>query len=526
MMRQRRGTRQIAADENRGAPFGAFLFVAAASFALFWWVGGQGFLIEGFDHGTTGHAMLLSEGYLHAGFRTPLWLPVEDARGPLGTWAPYTGWPPLFFIALAVFRRLLGTSLATARIFFCLINALSAGLVALLAWKTTSDRFARVFAVVVFCFHPVTLNYCGLGFSSTAGLAWSLGLVLLHPWAIEQGSGWRPLPYAILTAIGSLISWECVLVPVACALASVSCQPDGKREPRKWLTPIMSAGITAALLIAALQYVGARYEPNGWYQSPEGHSIAWKFLDRTGWAMPHLIIPAVSQFVMDVIVTSSGAIFALFALLWCRTVWFAREAAHGTSERDGQAPLSGARFYLRAVCLWPLLWFCLVPLWGEHTFGVLLWLPCLAVGCAAVLSGTARAQGSSGRRLQFGCGLVALCLLVVFGVWRVAARKDSRLFTSLERDIDALCDERTVIVTSFNDRGAWWRLQRSVISLDRLSRIRDRPHVIVLGLPGDELRDGVAHYREIMQRGDLSGRNEFAGRRYTGYRILAPVTPR
>ena len=518
--------RQRAAHENRGSPIGAFLFVSAAAFTLFWWIGGQGFLIEGFDHGTTGHAMLLSESYLHAGFRTPLWLPVEDARGPVGSWAPYVGWPPLFFIALAVFRSLFGESLATSRLLFCLLNALSAGLVALLAWRTASDRFARIFAVVIFCFHPAMLRYCGAGFSTTAGLVWSLWLIALYPWSMAEAARWRPLAYATLAALGAFISWECVLAPVACALAYVSCQPHWKREHRKLLTPILSAGITAAFLIVALQYVDAHYEPNGWYQHPEGHSIAEKFFYRSGWAVPQLIVPAISRFLANLILGSAAAIVSLFLLLWCRTGRSEGGATpQGTSAGNDHGQLRGARFYVRAVCLWPLLWFCLVPVWAEHAFGVIFWLPFLALGCASILSRAVSIQDSSVQRLQFGRGLALLCLLVSFGVGiqGISPRQDSRLFASLERDIHALCDEKTVIVTSFNDRGAWWRLRRSVISLERLARAQDRSHLIVLGLPDDTLADEAGHYREILRRDEFKTENAFADRRYTGYRILAPA---
>ncbi len=70
--------------------------------------GGTG--ANGQDYFCSGHLMLLASSYLHAGFAIPLMMPTEDPYGPVGTWAPYCGWPPLFTLSLAAFLKVFGSS--------------------------------------------------------------------------------------------------------------------------------------------------------------------------------------------------------------------------------------------------------------------------------------------------------------------------------------------------------------------------------------------------------------------------------
>ena len=483
-----------------------FLAAGAAAFLLFVWVGGQDFLFHTYDHWITGQAMLLSDGYLHAGFRTPLLFPVEDVRGPIGNWSPYVGFPPLFFLGLAVWRGILGPSLATARVLFCLLTGISAALLALIAWRITRELWVTLLAVLIFCLAPMVLEYCSLGFCETPALTWSLLLILLYPSFIgSRSAGWR-VGYWALVGAGCLLSWHCFVVPVACAATHAFLfRRDLRRNLVRYTVPVVIVGGLGVVLIAAMRYLEGHYELNGWYSFPPRWGIMDKLFFRTGWLNPRESLQFILGTANWTAAENAFVVFPLFALLALLTVC-SPPATPGPAREN--PPENGTRaFYLTALFAFPLSWLLFMPQMNTHVFERMYWIPFIAASCAVLLRTIAQRWG---KLLGALCGAVMVMIVLARGVLNIPQRHDAEIFRNMEKDVRTFSDADTVICMEFDDRGAWWRVGHSVVGFKRLHRAQGRKHLLVVFFHNESFD---ANYRELARQ---------PAQEWGGYRILAP----
>ncbi len=328
-------------------PLALFIGCSAAAFLFFLLIGGQGALFDGHDHWVSGHGMLLSDGYIHAGFRTPLLFPVEDPHGPVGTWAPYTGWPPLFFVLLSLWRLAVGMSLASARALSCLLMAFSAGLVALIGWRCARSLLASLLAAVAFSLARIVMHYCSFVFSDVAGLTWCLLLIWLYPAFMSRRSLSSAVAYCMALAAGCLLSWHCFLVPVACTALHIDLfREDARKKLLRYAVPVVVALAVGVILLVAMRYLETRYEPNEWESFGGRSSVLDKLLVRTGWQHPRACLSYLTDTVYTVASENYFVVFSLFVVLGLSCAGRGLPPGHGA--RWLRRPLQGIPHLRRA----------------------------------------------------------------------------------------------------------------------------------------------------------------------------------
>jgi hypothetical protein len=489
------------------------------AFAFFWTIGHHAHLFRGLDHWCTGHQMLLAESYLRAGFDTPLGLPTEDPYGPVGGPAPYTGQPPLLVVVLASLLAVTGEGLAAARVFACLISAVSAVLVMWLAWRVTRRRWAALLALVIFAGHPMVAKYCSFVCNDTPGLTWSLLLICLYPGLVARGSGRGLALYCLLAAVGGLISWHCYIVPVVCGLALAVADRRLLRACwRRALAPLAAVFLVGLALVGASDYMTRHYVSNE--SRPYGSApMAGKFLARTGLNDPGQAYRIVYQQIDRTVDASALPVMGLFLVMAANFLLgrrgFARRQA--ADRRDAGA---ADEFYLHALWMLPAVWVLFMPQMHEHEYQMIFFVPFLAVlGALLIRSSLPALAGKHLRAAYVGAVLLGFVAIAwVTGRQTCAARLDSVIYAQLEKDIrgdkgvPGLTGAQTVVVLADRDRGVWWRIRRPVIDVARLGRVRGRDHVLVvpLGTTGWE-----GDYAVLRRRG-------FGKSHDTGYLILEP----
>jgi hypothetical protein len=484
-----------------------FLLAGGMAFVFFWLHGGHGHLFQGHDHFCSGHLMLLAQSYRHAHFATPLGVPVEDPFGPVGAWVPYTGWPPLFALGLAAFQECAGDSLAAARVAACAFSAVAAALVFWLSWRVTRDRLAALVGLLLFVGHFAIIQYCSFVCNETAALPWSLLLIGLFPALVVSGSPRGLTAYAVLAAVGGLLSWHCYVAPLACVVALfLTDRSQFQARWRQVLTPVAVLAVTGLALVLVFRQADSVKDV--------GRKVGFRFLERTGLLDPVLAIRYATTHVVDLAKQSTLPAACVLLIVAIHYALRRRAAASPVAAPVPADPAREAEFFTLALGLFPALWLVLMPNMHEHDFQKIFTVPFLAVLGALLVQRTRPVlAGLGAKRVHaMALGAVFLALVGVEAVWVWPLRADCPVFAQLEKDVQALTNPETVMVMELGDRGAWWRMQRPVLDFEMAARVAGRRHVRLV-------RSDTVGWEESYTM--LQARTGF-GEPLDGYLILAP----
>jgi len=468
------------------------------------------------DHWCSGHLMMLAAGYVHADFRTPFCMPVENPFGPIdGVWFLYTGWPPLFALLLALYLKLTGPSLLLARILAAVLTTASALFVGKLSWAVSRHWLPALISVLIFATNAIILRFCTFVCNDTAALTCSLLMIYLYPRCVAQG-GRRALGgYCLLVVLGCLLSWQCYLVPPACLAVMCCIDWTGCRASwRRHCLPVGVAVVTGLVLVGTMRLAEAsvhQREIAG--RAAAGSHISHMFLVRLGLGDPRATMNIVSGFFWNLYVSTHYVVMmvaaaAVIALL-------ARRQRRGTGrlpmfDEDSQ----GRWFYMLALLAFPVFWCAFMPNMHMHDFQMIFWIPFLAVFSSQFVAWMARNCGRpSMKPVLGGLFLSAVAIHGAFNVHQVWQREDSPIFRDLEADVKSCTDPETLVVIEFEDRGARWRLQRPCVGMARRALATSRPHVLVTRLKA--MGDLTNDYEPLIVRQGYSGHE-------SGYMIWKP----
>lgn len=482
--------------------------MGALSYPLFFHLGVRDHLFVGHDHWCSGHVMMMAKSFLDNDFSTPYFVPSENPYERVGGWALYTGWPPLLPILLAFVLNAFGESLFVARAFAALWTTVSAMLIVAIAWRVTRSTWAAVAAGVIFAGHLGIGVYCCFVCFETPALTWSLLLLYLYPKTIRSNSTGQVVAYLVLTAIGGLLSWQCYLAPPACALAlALSDRPSFRAHCWKALLPTACAVLVGVLLIAVYRVA------DGQFTDAQAPSVRQRLLLRLGWA-GNLDLGQFRGSLANWAMESGMWLWPFVGVIACILGTGGHRASDAELENDPEP-----RFFVLALWIFPVAWTAFLPHMSLHDFQRIFFVPALAVTLPWLTHCALFARGFSRKaRTLVWCFvfLIAGCILQLSAqLVERAYRRDIPTYVQLEKDATDHFDNDAIAVLGIENKGAWWRLDRPVLAIGRIDRVRDRKHFVVTALaaspPGPD-------YVQVVKR-------EIAHPELPGYAIYRPKTP-
>ena len=454
---------------------------ACVVFAFFLVVGGSNHLFRGHDHWLSGQAMMLAKGYESNDFHTPDFMMMENPTGAEVNWAPYTGWPPLFFAVLAVLIRIFGESLLQARILAAFSMACTAALCAHIALQITKKWEAVWLTFLIFCANRIITSYCTLVFCDVPAVTLCLLLLALFPAYLRTRTLLGILGYLVLVLVGTLLSWQCYMVPPVCAVLTWFHLRRGGRMP--WTRACVPLGVCAMvglLLLVVGGHVESNHVPNCWFP-PEANHLFGKFMQRSILGEPTRAFWHIGCFVYLVGVFSSTVLLLVSAgHALRRSLPSSVTDMRGQEECDRRLGEPMARFYFNGLWLFPLLWLLFMPEMHQHDFQVIFWVPFITVALvASIIRLVAGLPSARARSLWYVFTAVSLVWIVL---WHVPKKvtEDSGKFSSMEKEVRNLTASDAIVVTTVNDRGVWWRIRRPVIGWNRIDEVRMRNHVLLV----------------------------------------------
>jgi hypothetical protein len=467
------------------------LMVWGATFAFYRSLANGGVLYVGHDHWCSGHLMLLAESYVNNGFSTPLMLPTEDPFGPIDTWAPYSGWPPLFALSLAVFLKAFGTGLGIARTFACLWSGASAALTYVILRRTIRNPFFVSLGMLLFLSHSVVVRYSAFVCNDVAALTCCLAFTLAYPASVEARPVWPIVLVCVLASLSGLLSWQCYVAPLGSAVALCVVRPGLVRG--RWVrafVPVVVVAITGVVLLLAFALVDRQNEPNGWqeYTNPvvwKGNMLMTRLLIRTGYGEPARAIRVAAYHLMSM--TRQFYVPVVLALVsWGLFHRRGSMPAEMSPDHDGRG-----EYLVLALWLLPFGWLALMPNMHAHDFQLIFSAPALCVCLSAILKASwPRFESLRGGRIY---AMMVAAIIGAIAVIQVANQsrtfRGAEDFDRLARAIRSASTAETVVVFGadknemsviVDDRGLWWQIRRPAISLKRIARVRDRDHLLVI----------------------------------------------
>jgi 4-amino-4-deoxy-L-arabinose transferase-like glycosyltransferase len=468
-------------------PMAQFVLAWAVALGLFLLVNRNPGLREGFDYFCSGHLMLLASSYLHADFATPLMMPTEDPYGPVDTWAPYFGWPPLFALSLAAFLKAFGSSLAAARFYACLWSSASAALVFAIGRRMTGSLYFAWLGFLAYLSSNYVVKFCGFVCNDTAALTCCLAMIATFPGTVTGRNRWKIVIYCLGTALAGLMSWQCFVAPVACGLALAVTRP--RLFKRRWgrvVAPTLTAMVVGAGLLTTLSWVGSHYEPNYWMNrdrdvSMSSRSLLGKFLHYTGYHDPGwVLLEAKHHFVrsfdqpallMAIVILSGFGAVGLVGVAQSR---------EGTGSWNSHA--RGIRYCFLVLWLLPIAWLLFMPGMHFHEFQAIFTAPGLCLSGILVLRATWPVLPHAAARAWYERAIVALFVgFVAMNAVRYRwFEEPPRCFRDLVAAVRSLTKPETLVVMGIDQRGVWWECERPIISTARIHRAQERDHILVL----------------------------------------------
>lgn len=492
--------------------------VTAAAFVLFAGIGAGDHLFRGHDHWLSGQAMLLAKAYAAHGHQTPLGLMFENPDGHDLGWAPYTGWPPLFFAVLGGLIRLCGESLVLARLLSAVAMALAAGLTAEIAFRVGGRSAVAGVAALAFCANRIVTNYCTLVFCDVPALAWILLFVRLYPAYVVSRSRLNEVAMWTLAAVGCLLSWQCYVAVPVCACLALVVWPECRsgRAALRLGIPVVLCGVAGTTLLVAARRVERLFVQNAWYP-PESSSLAGKFVQRSVFGAPQAAFEHIGNFVYLVGVFASTLLLSVLAwqvLTWAVAWWQRHEAL--TWGCPAPVAKAESQFLFGALWLVPLAWLLAMPEMHEHDFQAILWAPAIATTAAWMVAGGA----VSTRRVALAAWgpQAGLAVLLIWAIcWHVGKKQtgDDAKMAGIQRAVQSLSPAGMPVVldASLPDRGLWWRLHRPVIGWNRLAVVRNIDHLFVAAFDPKRNTSWTADY-------DIIANSVSSLRPYDGFTVF------
>jgi 4-amino-4-deoxy-L-arabinose transferase-like glycosyltransferase len=470
-------------------PAAQFMLAWAFALGFFLLINRDPELRKGVDYWCSGHLMILAASYINADFATPLMMPVEDRYGPVGNWAPYFGWPPLFALSLAAFLKAFGTSLAVARFYACLWSSASAALVYLIGRRMSGSVYFAWLGFLGYLSANCIVCYSGFICNDTAALTCCLAMIATFPTAVAGRSWWPIILFCLGTAFSGLMSWQCFVAPVACGLALGVTRPRLFR--RRWVrtvAPAVTAMVVGVALVSTLSWVGNQYEPNYWtntFRSSHiySRSLFGKFIQYTGYHdLYQVMLDATGH-----LVTSFGQLGPFLTIVVLGGLMTVGLSGRHQLKRDpgswGSLPRA-VRYYFLALWLLPLGWLLFMPGMHQdfHNFQAIFAAPAICLSGVLLL----RAMWPISRRGAVQTWYQGAMVVVFVGlVATTAARyrwfeEPPQHFREFAAAVRSLTKPDTLVVMGVDNRGVWWECERPIISTARIHRAQERDHVLVL----------------------------------------------
>jgi hypothetical protein len=361
--------------------------------------------------------------------------------------------------------------------------------------------------LLLFVGHFAIIQYCSFVCNETAALPWSLLLIGLFPALVVSGSPRGLTAYAVLAAVGGLLSWHCYVAPLACVVALfLTDRSQFQARWRQVLTPVAVLAVTGLALVLVFRQADSVKDV--------GRKVGFRFLERTGLLDPVLAIRYATTHVVDLAKQSTLPAACVLLIVAIHYALRRRAAASPVAAPVPADPAREAEFFTLALGLFPALWLVLMPNMHEHDFQKIFTVPFLAVLGALLVQRTRPVlAGLGAKRVHaMALGAVFLALVGVEAVWVWPLRADCPVFAQLEKDVQALTNPETVMVMELGDRGAWWRMQRPVLDFEMAARVAGRRHVRLV-------RSDTVGWEESYTM--LQARTGF-GEPLDGYLILAP----
>lgn len=151
------------------------------------------------------YGMALAIGYLE--------IPFSISKGVSGyvnngIFSVYANWPPVGFMVLAIWLKVFGNSVLSARLLFLLINGLNTSLFYTILKKHNVSQYLAGLGAFLFLVLPYHLTYNTLIFADSWLLFFWIILLLIF----SSSTKWKTLLMVVVSLVGTLFTWHVILI--------------------------------------------------------------------------------------------------------------------------------------------------------------------------------------------------------------------------------------------------------------------------------------------------------------------------